>query len=100
MINLYGEDEGLQKYELWKNKISKGISGKKHPNWGKKFSNKRIKKLREGQLKSFFKKLEINKVEYIKQNYKKENITTLQKNTNYHYYKVKRIIEYIKNNKL
>jgi len=95
LIEKYGEEEGIKKYEEYKLN-NKFFNNKKenHPNWGKKFSKEKIENIRKGQLLSFYKKLDKEKVLIIKKMYEEnKKYSEMTKITGYNINKLKRIIK-------
>ena len=114
----YGEKEGLQKYNEFINKqsvshkdlipwikgkshtlesrqkMSKKLSGKNHPMWNKTLSKETRNKIAIGNKKSFYKKLNNDKLMIIKKLFEENNTyVTMTKQTNYNINKLKRIIK-------
>lgn len=112
-IEKYGEKEGIKKFnefvekqkishegKTWTEKQYKIMKNKEPWNKGKTYklgpySEERKQNLRKGQLKSFYKKLDKNKVELIRELNNKVSISEISKQTGYHFNKVKRIIKEI-----
>jgi group I intron endonuclease len=115
LVEKYGEEIGLIKYNEFIEKQRESHTGKKQSQetidkrlktmgepWNKgktyksgSYSKERIEKTRQAQLKSFYNKLDLDKIEIIRELHNQVSINELSRKTGYHFNKVKRIIKEI-----